>query len=89
MVAMLIGVATYRLPLPKDAPCTFVHSFVRAKRHSAGWLYIVADGTADSAKRLSRVLTNDPGTGVMRQVDAGYKEVIECAKDLGVKIPKL
>ena len=50
---------------------------------------IVADGTMRSSKRLSRVLTNDPGTGVMRHVDAGYAEAIECAKDLGVKIPML
>jgi len=50
---------------------------------------IVADGSVEAAERLSRVLTNDPGTGVMRHVDAGYEEAIECAKDLGVKIPML
>ncbi|HWZ17286.1 MAG TPA: urocanate hydratase, partial [Ktedonobacteraceae bacterium] len=50
---------------------------------------IVADGSAEAAERLSRVLTNDPGTGVMRHVDAGYDDAIECAKDLGVKIPML
>ena len=50
---------------------------------------IVADGTADAAARLSRVLTNDPGTGVMRHVDAGYEEAIECARELGVNIPML
>ncbi|MGZ3628728.1 MAG: urocanate hydratase [Ktedonobacteraceae bacterium] len=50
---------------------------------------IVADGTADAAERLSRVLLNDPGTGVMRHVDAGYSEAIECAKDLGIQIPML
>ena len=50
---------------------------------------VVADGTAEAAERLSRVLTNDPGTGVMRHVDAGYEEAIECAKDLGVNIPML
>jgi len=50
---------------------------------------IVADGSAEAAERLSRVLTNDPGTGVMRHVDAGYEEAIECAKDLGVKIPMI
>ena len=48
---------------------------------------IVADGTPAAAERLSRVLTNDPGTGVMRHVDAGYDEAIECADELGVKIP--
>ena len=50
---------------------------------------IVADGTPEAAERLSRVLTNDPGTGVMRHVDAGYDEAIECARELGVKIPML
>ncbi|GAC1349754.1 MAG: urocanate hydratase [Ktedonobacteraceae bacterium] len=50
---------------------------------------IVADGTPEAAQRLSRVLTNDPGTGVMRHVDAGYDEAIECARELGVKIPML
>ena len=50
---------------------------------------IVADGTAEAAERLSRVLTNDPGTGVMRHVDAGYEEAIEFAKVQGVKIPML
>ena len=50
---------------------------------------IVADGSADAAERLSRVLTNDPGTGVMRHVDAGYDEAIKCAKDLGIRIPML
>ena len=50
---------------------------------------IVADGSADAAERLSRVLTNDPGTGVMRHVDAGYDEAIKCAKDSGIRIPML
>jgi len=50
---------------------------------------IVADGTPEAARRLSRVLTNDPGTGVMRHVDAGYDEAIECARERGVKIPML
>jgi len=50
---------------------------------------IVADGTPEAAERLSRVLTNDPGTGVMRHVDAGYEEAIEFAREQGVKIPML
>jgi len=50
---------------------------------------IVADGTPAAAERLARVLTNDPGTGVMRHVDAGYDEAIECARETGVKIPML
>src|SRR5258706_12514130 len=50
---------------------------------------IVADGTVEAAERLSRVLTNDPGTGVMRHVDAGYEEAIDCARELGLNIPML
>ncbi|HLG65670.1 MAG TPA: urocanate hydratase [Ktedonosporobacter sp.] len=50
---------------------------------------IVADGTPEAAERLARVLTNDPGTGVMRHVDAGYDEAIEYARETGVKIPML
>ncbi|HCI79417.1 MAG TPA: urocanate hydratase [Ktedonobacter sp.] len=48
---------------------------------------IVADGTPEAAARLSRVLTNDPGTGVMRHADAGYEEAIECAKETGLNLP--
>jgi urocanate hydratase len=51
---------------------------------------IVADGTNAMAKRLERVLTNDPGTGVVRHVDAGYDEAISFAKDHSdIKIPML
>lgn len=50
---------------------------------------IVADGTPEAAERLSRVLTNDPGTGVMRHVDAGYEEAIECARENGLKLPMI
>jgi urocanate hydratase len=49
----------------------------------------VADGTAESAKRLNRVLTNDPGLGVARHVDAGYEEAEETARAKGLKIPML
>jgi urocanate hydratase len=42
---------------------------------------IVADGTPEAAERLERVLTNDPGTGVMRHVDAGYEEARDCAQE--------
>jgi urocanate hydratase len=47
----------------------------------------VADGTDEAAKRLNRVLTNDPGLGVARHVDAGYEAAIETAREKGVKIP--
>ena len=48
----------------------------------------VADGTAEMAKRIERVLTNDPGIGVARHVDAGYEEAVQFAERAGVKIPK-
>jgi urocanate hydratase len=47
----------------------------------------VADGTEDGARRLNRVLTNDPGIGVARHVDAGYEEAIQTAKEKHIKIP--
>jgi len=50
---------------------------------------IVADGTDAAAKRLARVLWNDPGTGVMRHADAGYEIAIDCARDKGLKLPML
>jgi len=48
---------------------------------------IVADGTPEAAKRIERVLTTDPGMGVIRHADAGYEEAIEFAADYKVKIP--
>ncbi len=50
---------------------------------------IVADGTPEAARRLERVLTTDPGMGVVRHADAGYPEAIEFAQKNGVKIPML
>ena len=49
----------------------------------------MADGTPEAAARLERVLTYDPGTAIMRHVDAGYPEAIEFAKAHGVKIPMI
>ena len=48
---------------------------------------VVADGSAQGAERVQRVLTNDPGTGVMRHVDAGYPTAEAVARDRGVRIP--
>lgn len=50
---------------------------------------IVADGTPEAARRLERVLTSDPGMGVIRHADAGYDEAITFAKQAGVKIPMM
>jgi urocanate hydratase len=48
---------------------------------------IVCDGSDAAAKRIERVLWNDPGTGVMRHADAGYEQAIACAKEHGLKLP--
>jgi urocanate hydratase len=50
---------------------------------------IVADGTVEAARRLERVLTTDPGMGVVRHADAGYEIAIEAAKRHGIKMPML
>ncbi len=50
---------------------------------------VVADGTEQGALRVERVLTNDPGTGVMRHADAGYEKAKQVARDRGVDIPML
>ncbi len=50
---------------------------------------IVADGTPDAAERLSRVLTNDPGMGVMRHADAGYDEALDFAQEQGMQLPMI
>ncbi len=49
----------------------------------------VADGTPEAAARLQRVLTGDPGMGVVRHVDAGYDDAITCAREHGVDVPML
>ena len=52
-------------------------------------MVIVADGTPEAARRLERVLWNDPGTGVMRHADAGYAEAIDCARAQKLDLPSL
>jgi urocanate hydratase len=52
-------------------------------------MVVVADGSADADERLERVLTTDPGTGVMRHADAGYPEAIEHAREHGLDLPGL
>jgi len=52
-------------------------------------MVVVADGTAEAAARLERVLTTDPGTGVMRHADAGYPEAIAFARKRGLKLPMI
>ncbi|MBW8876897.1 MAG: urocanate hydratase [Acidobacteria bacterium] len=52
-------------------------------------MVIVADGTEAAARRLERVLTGDPGMGVVRHADAGYPEALACARERGVDLPML
>jgi urocanate hydratase len=52
-------------------------------------MVIVCDGTPDAARRIARVLWNDPASGVMRHADAGYEDAIACAKAHGLKLPSL
>lgn len=52
-------------------------------------MVIVADGTPEAARRIERVLTTDPGMGIVRHVDAGYPEAIAAARERGVKIPMM
>ncbi len=52
-------------------------------------MVIVCDGTDDAARRIGRVLTNDPASGVMRHADAGYAEAIDCAREHGLNLPML
>jgi urocanate hydratase len=54
--------------------------------HHAG-MVVVADGSELAAQRLQRVLTTDPGTGVLRHVDAGYQQAIDFAQQKGIRIP--
>ncbi len=49
----------------------------------------VADGSHEADERLRRVLTSDPGLGVLRHADAGYPEAIRCAQERGVLVPGL
>ncbi|MDT9086498.1 hypothetical protein, partial [Escherichia coli] len=51
---------------------------MRFSQHSG--MVILCDGTDEAAARIGRVLTNDPGTGVMRHADAGYQIGIDCAR---------
>jgi urocanate hydratase len=52
-------------------------------------LVIVCDGSDAAAKRIRRVLWNDPATGVMRHADAGYEAAIACAREQGLKLPMI
>jgi urocanate hydratase len=51
-------------------------------------MVVVADGTDEAAERLERVLTTDPGIGVLRHADAGYEEAIQAAREYGLGLPE-
>jgi urocanate hydratase len=48
---------------------------------------VVAEGSPDSRERVERVLTNDPGTGVLRHADAGYEIAERTAREVGIRVP--
>jgi urocanate hydratase len=50
---------------------------------------VVADGTPAAARRIARVLWNDPASGVMRHADAGYEDAIDSAREHGLKLPSI
>ena len=50
-------------------------------------MVVVADGTPEAAARLERVLTTDPGMGVLRHADAGYRIAVDCAAEQGLDLP--
>jgi len=52
-------------------------------------MVVVADGSDEARRRLELVLTSDPGTGVIRHVDAGYEKAVQCAEERGVQVPGL
>ena len=52
-------------------------------------MVICADGTDEAARRLERVLWNDPATGVMRHADAGYDDAVACARENDLNLPFL
>ncbi len=59
----------------------------RSPCRSVSLFSCISQSWKEAVRRLARVLTNDPGTEVMRHADASYEEVIACAKEMGVQIP--
>jgi urocanate hydratase len=52
-------------------------------------MVIVCDGTPGAARRIERVLWNDPASGVMRHADAGYDDALACARERGLNLPSV
>ena len=76
---MSITIGAERLTLDQLRTLTTAHTPV----------VIVADGTPEAAKRLERVLWNDPATGVMRHADAGYDIAKDAAREHGLNLPSM
>ena len=64
-----------------------IHIGMGFSQHSG--MVICCEGSAEAARRIERVLTNDPGTGVMRHADAGYDIAIDCAREKGLDLPSI
>jgi len=67
---------------------------IRAPRGSVGYsqhagMVVVCDGSEAAARRIERVLWNDPATGVMRHADAGYDIALDCARKHGLDLPAI
>ena len=82
-----LGELNIKLPEPPAPVASYVPYVVSGNLVFISGQVTVADGTDAMAKRIERVLTNDPGIGVARHVDAGYDEAKSFAKQKDVKIP--
>ena len=80
--------AQHRLAARPGCRCTTAAASAWATRSTAG-MVVLCDGTEDAARRLARVLWNDPATGVMRHADAGYEIARDCAREKGLDLPSL
>ncbi len=67
----------------------FERRLCKKKLSQHAGMVVVCDGTPAAARRIERVLWNDPASGVMRHADAGYEEAIACSKVHKLKLPSL
>ena len=92
LIAALTRPDVHARPQQPTAPKTFALKAARlfdGKSNSltTPGVVVVADGTEDTGRRLERVLTTDPGMGIIRHADAGYPEALEVPRTQGVKLP--
>ncbi len=81
----LLNALSTRRPARPGSASTTAAAGIGYSQHAG--MVVVADGTELAAQKLERVLTTDPGMGVVRHVDAGYERAIEVAQERGVRIP--